>query len=196
MDNPANCPENSSCPVGCPQGLGQPPHRSALQPLRGLPTFPQALRLITRSREPTQANNTARPFDRSVYRYCASGTAGRSPSTGRPSSCLRAPRRARTISASATAAAQSRGSAATGSRHRRQHEARGVFELPAGAHSRTCIQSSSPSFTRRATVTSTPRLWAPARVASPGGAAARAVMNGRRRSPTVRSGEAAVPPAG
>ena len=51
MDNPANCPENSSCPVGCPQGLGQPPHRSALQPQRGLPTFPQALRLITRSRE-------------------------------------------------------------------------------------------------------------------------------------------------
>ena len=41
---------------GCPQGLGQPAHRSTLQPHRGLPTFPQAPRLITRSRENNPAN--------------------------------------------------------------------------------------------------------------------------------------------
>ena len=109
---------------------------------------------------------------------------------------LRAPRRARTTSATATARVRWRDSTArTGSRSRRRR-GRGVFELPAGAHSRTRIQESSPSFTRRSTVTSTPRPRPPARIASPGGAATRAVMNGRRRSRTGRSGEAAVPRAG
>ena len=66
MGNPANCSEDTSCPAGGGGGggvsqedLDNPHTRSTLQPHRGLPTFPQALRLITRSRENNPGNRQA-----------------------------------------------------------------------------------------------------------------------------------------
>ncbi len=57
---------------GCPQGLGQPPHRSTLQPHRGLPTFPQALTTDhSIKRTPTQGNSQAiRQTRLSLLRQC------------------------------------------------------------------------------------------------------------------------------
>ena len=60
MDNtPRTAQRTRTALRGCPQGFGQPANAIEVQPPRGLPTFPQALLLVTRSNKPTQPNSQA-----------------------------------------------------------------------------------------------------------------------------------------